>query len=94
MKNIRDAYDLSNHPKANEAINLMKTTKRCLEHQDMEQILRFKRVPPKESVGMKDFVFNRLQERGMYTNPDNLVLYRALENFEFNNAETPLIINP
>jgi hypothetical protein len=29
MKNIRDAYDLSNHP----------TTKRCLEHQDMEQIL-------------------------------------------------------
>jgi hypothetical protein len=31
-------------------------------------------VPPKESVGMKDFVFNRLQERGMYTNPDNLIL--------------------
>lgn len=79
MESLRPGYELSNHPKANEAIkliNLLKAAKqRMMEGVgDMDDVLKVQmsvatRIQKDEQL---NFVFDQLQEMGAYVNPASL----------------------
>ena len=79
METLRPGYELSNHPKANEAIkliNLLKAAKqRMMEGAgDMDDVYKVQmsvatRIQKDEQL---NFVFDQLQEMGAYVNPASL----------------------
>ena len=75
MTTLLNGYELSNHPKAGDAmklINFMKSTKkRAMSHEQVLLVLQSAAQKIRADEGL-NFVFNRLQELGMYTNPANL----------------------
>jgi len=82
MESMRNGYELSKHPKANEAITIIKLfnirnqrirEKGQLQGSDLDQARRIQlnavqRIRSDEGL---DFVFNRLEELGLYLNPAN-----------------------
>ena len=77
---LRPGYELSNHPKANEAIkliNLMKAAKQRMQEGvgDIDDVVKVQmsvatRIQNDEQL---NFVFDQLQEMGLYINPASLL---------------------
>lgn len=76
QENIRNGLELSNHPKANDAIKLIKLMKeskqRMAEHPDGKKSLMRIQMSVVEKIRSDEalsFVFERLDELGFYVNP-------------------------